>query len=139
MNSMRAMAVIIGMALAQVAVGHHSQSEFDPRKRVELTGKVTKLDWRSPHARLYVDVVDAEGRTVNWDFELASPTTLMRRGWTRNSLQPGDQVTVTGMEARNHPAIAYATTIKDGEGKPLFTGKTEIYEPEKPDAPEAGK
>lgn len=127
------------MVLAQAASGHHSQSEFDFRKRVELTGKVTRLDWRSPHARIYVDVVDAEGKTVNWDFELPSPTTLMRRGWTRNSLQPGDQVTVSGVEARNHPAIGYATTIKDRDGKPLFTGITQIYEPEKETKPEAGK
>jgi Family of unknown function (DUF6152) len=138
MRSKLAVAVL-GLVLAHAAGAHHSQSEFDPRKRVELTGKVTRLDWRSPHARIYIDVVDAEGKTVNWDFELPSPTTLMRRGWTRNSLQPGDQVTVTGMEARNHPAIGYATTIKDKDGKPMFTGKTEIYEPEKEAEAEAGK
>ena len=129
----------MGMLLAHAAVGHHSQSEFDPRLKLDLAGKVTKLDWRSPHARIYLDVADAEGKVVNWDFELPSPTTLMRRGWTRNSLLPGDQITITGFRARNHPTIGYATTIKDKDGKPMFTGKTEIYEPEKEAQPEAGK
>jgi hypothetical protein len=129
----------MGMLLAQAAVGHHSQSEFDGRLKLEITGKVTKLDWRSPHARIYIDAVDGEGKTVNWDFELASPTTLMRRGWNRNSLQPGDQVTITGIRARNHPTIGYAITLKDKDGKPLFTGKTEIYELEQEPKPEAGK
>jgi hypothetical protein len=121
---------VMGMLLAQVAFAHHSQSEFDPRMKLELTGKMTRLDWRSPHARIYIDVVDADGKTVNWDFELPSPTTLMRRGWTRESLKPGEQITITGFRARNYPTIGYATTIKDKDGKAMFTGKTEIYEPE---------
>jgi len=55
---------------------------------------------------------------------------LMRRGWTRDSLKPGDRIKVTGSPARNFPDIAVATSVKDGHGKPLFTGVTEIYEPE---------
>jgi hypothetical protein len=56
---------------------------------------------------------------------------MMRRGWKRDSLKPGDHVTVTGSRARNYPNIAYATTIKDASGKAMFTGITRIYEPEK--------
>ena len=54
----------------------------------------------------------------------------MRRGWTRDSLKPGDRIKVTGSPARNFPDIGIATTIKDSNGKALFTGVTEIYEPE---------
>lgn len=137
MNAMqRMMLAALGLVLAAVASGHHSQSEFDFKLKVDVQGKVTKLDWRSPHARIHVDVVNAEGKTETWDFELPSPTTLMRRGWTRNSLKAGDQVTVTGVRARNHPLIGYAVTIKDATGKGMFTGITEIYEPEKPPSAE---
>jgi hypothetical protein len=108
---------------------HHSQSEFDLRAKVEVAGTVTKVDWRSPHAWIYVDVTSASGEKVNWSFELPSPNTLMRRGWTRDSLKPGDRVTVAGAPARNFPAIAIATSIKDGGGKPLFTGTTQVNEP----------
>ncbi len=124
--------IVAAIALAAVssAWAHHSQSEFDFKSVVEVEGSVTSLDWRSPHARLYVDVVDAQGKTVNWNFELPSPMTLMRRGWKRNSLKPGDHVKVKGARARRFPDIAYASVIRDASGKPLFTGVTQIYEPE---------
>jgi hypothetical protein len=116
----------IGLAVAMAASAHHSQSEFDFRSTVEVAGTVTRLEWKSPHAWLFVDVVDEAGETVSWEFELPSPTTLMRRGWTRRSLAPGDQVTVTGAPARNHPGIALARTVLDAEGNGVFTGITEV-------------
>lgn len=125
----------LSFALATAAWAHHSQSEFNFKSVVEVHGRVTNLDWRSPHARLYVDVVDAQGKIVNWNFELPSPMTLMRRGWRRNALKPGDQVSVKGARARNFPDIAYATVIRDASGKPLFTGVTPVYEPSEPTSP----
>jgi hypothetical protein len=127
----------VSLMLAPLALGHHSQSEFDFKLNVDVEGTVTKLEWKSPHARLYIDVVNKDGKVENWNFELPSPTTLMRRGWTRKSIQQGDHVRVSGARARNFPLIAYARNIKDKEGKPYFTGVTQIYEPE-PLTPPAG-
>jgi hypothetical protein len=59
-----------------------------------------------------------------------NPVTLMRRGWTRDSLKAGDRIKVSGAPAKNFPTIAIANTIRDDNGKPLFTGTTQIYEPE---------
>ena len=123
-------AACVGLLLASAAQAHHSQSEFDLRSTLEVEGIVTKLEWKSPHARLYVDVKGANGEIVNWNFELPSPNTLMRRGWKRDALQPGDRVKVGASPARNFPAIAIATSIRDGNDKALFTGTTPIYEPE---------
>jgi hypothetical protein len=117
-------------ALVPAAWAHHSQSEYDSRKKVEVEGTISKVEWKSPHAWIHVDVTNAKGEKVNWHFELPSPNTLMRRGWNRDSLKPGDHVKVTGSGARNYPDIAIATTVKDASGKALFTGVTEIYEPE---------
>ena len=108
------------------ALAHHSQSEFDQRSTVEVNGTVTDLVWKSPHAWIYMDVVGEDGEVVNWGFELPSPTTLMRRGWTRKSLEPGDVITVTGAPARNHPGIALARTVIDADGNGVFTGITEV-------------
>jgi hypothetical protein len=130
----------IGVVVTAAARAHHSQSEFDFELNVAVEGKVTALEWKSPHARLYVDVPDKNGGTVNWDFELPSPNTLMRRGWKRDSLKPGDVVKVTGARARNFPTIAYARTVADGNGRALFTGVTRIYESEsEPGAPEQNR
>lgn len=117
-----------GLALTHAALGHHSQSEFDLRSTVPVEGTVTKVEWKSPHARLYVDAKGENGEVVSWDLELPSPNTLMRRGWKRDSLKPGDYVKVTASPARNFPQIAIATSIKDADGNALFTGTTPVYE-----------
>jgi hypothetical protein len=121
----------VGLCLALVPVvarAHHSQSEYDLRGKVEVEGVVTEVQWKSPHAWIMMDVPNDKGEKVNWSFELPSPVTLMRRGWKRDSVKPGDRLKVTGAPARNHPAIGIANAIKDGNGKPLFTGITETSE-----------
>lgn len=130
-NRLLHLSTFIGLyvAMAPAAGAHHSQSEYDLRSKVEVSGTVTKVEWRSPHAWIYVDATNEKGEKVNWSFELPSPVTLMRRGWTRDSLKPGDRINVSGAPARNFPAIAIANSIKDSNGKPLFTGTTQTYEP----------
>jgi hypothetical protein len=120
----------ICLALVPAAWAHHSQSEYDLRAKVEVAGTVTKIEWRSPHAWIYVDVTNDKGEKMNWSFELPSPVTLMRRGWTRDSLKPGDRIKVSGAPAKNFPSIAIANSIKDTNGMPLFTGITQTYEVE---------
>ena len=119
----------LSLLLVSSAWAHHSQSEYDLRGKVEVEGSVTKVDWRSPHAWIYVDVADDKGEKVNWSFELPSPVTLMRRGWTRDSLKPGDRVKVTGAPAKNFRTIAIANFVRDESGKALFSGTTQIHEP----------
>ena len=121
---------LLGFGGWDFASAHHSQSEYDSRAKVDVEGTVTKLEWKSPHAWVYLDVVSDKGEKVNWSFELPSPVTLMRRGWTRDSLKPGDHITVSGARAKNFPTIGLANAIKDSTGKPVFTGITQIYEPE---------
>jgi hypothetical protein len=119
-----------GFVLTVAAQAHHSQSEFDLKSTIQIEGTVTKLEWKSPHARLYLDAKNDKGETVSWDLELPSPNTLMRRGWKRDSLKAGDHVKVAASPARNFPTIGIATRIDDDAGKPLFTGTTPVYEPE---------
>jgi hypothetical protein len=105
------------------ASAHHSFSaEFSRDLPVEVTGTVTKVEWMNPHARFYVDVKGDDGKTANWNFELTTPNLLMRRGWTKNSLQTGDTVTVKGWRARNDPHVANANSVTLANGKELFTG-----------------
>jgi hypothetical protein len=124
------LSVLVVLALTTTAWAHHSQSEYNLRGKVDVEGTVTKVEWRSPHAWIYVDVTNEKGETVNWSFELPSPVTLMRRGWKRDSLRPGDRVKVSGAPAKNFPSIAIANSIRDGSGNPLFTGITQVYAPE---------
>jgi hypothetical protein len=107
------------------ASAHHSfAAEFDRAMPITVTGTVTKVEWANPHARFYMDARDDAGKTVNWDFELASPNGLMRRGWNRNSMKLGDTVTVTGHRAKNNPLVGNASTVTLADGKKLFAGSS---------------
>ena len=112
------------------ASAHHSfAAEFDRDMPISVTGTVTKVEWMNPHARFYVDAKDDQGKIVNWDFELASPNGLMRRGWNRNSMKVGDVVTVTGHRAKNNPLVGNASTVTLADGKRLFAGSSIENEP----------
>lgn len=116
-----------GLILAAVPVyAHHAfAAEYDRNKPVTLTGTVTKLEWLNSPARFYIDAKDeTAGKIVNWDFELASPNGLMRRGWTRNSLKPGDSVTVTGFRAKSGLPVGNASTVTLADGKKVFAGSS---------------
>jgi hypothetical protein len=112
-------------ALTGTVAAHHSFSaEFDRDMPITVTGTVTKVEWMNPHARFYIDAKDESGKVVNWDFELASPNGLMRRGWNRNSMKLGDVVTVTGHRAKNNPLVGNASTVTLADGKKLFAGSS---------------
>jgi hypothetical protein len=126
----RAAILVVGAGLllaGRPVVAHHAfAAEFDADKPVKLTGAVTKLEWTNPHAWIYVDVKDKGGVVENWAFELASPNGLMRNGWTRFSLKPGDVVTVEGTRAKNGSTKANAqAVIMASTGQKLFAGSSQ--------------
>jgi len=117
-----AFVAVLCVLFAATALAHHSGAAFDRARRVEVKGSVERIEWTSPHARLYVVAEDEAGASVTWDFELPSPVTLMRRGWSRSALPVGAVVTVTGNPAHDFPHIAIATGVIDANGQRLFSG-----------------
>ena len=96
-NILSALVVFVVLMLAMPALAHHSFSaEFDGGKLIELKGVVTRIEWTNPHVYFYLDVKDEKGNTTNWGCEAASPGSLHRQGWNRDSLKVGDQVIVGG-------------------------------------------
>ena len=102
--------------LAAPVVAHHSTGEYDQEQVVEETGVVTKVEWTNPHMRVYVDVTDDKGVVTTWNMELGSPNSVRRRGWTRNDLKAGDQISFRGFAGRvvRTRIVADAITLADG-------------------------
>jgi hypothetical protein len=128
MGTMRVVAVAgLGMMLAAATVvAHHAFSaEFDAEKPVKLVGTVTKTEWVNPHAWVYLDVKGPDGQVANWAVELGPPNALLRRGWRRNSLPIGAQITVDGFAAKNGKEFANANEITLPDGKRVFAGGDE--------------
>ena len=127
MTMKAAVVVVVGVGLllaGRTVVAHHAfAAEFDAAKPIKLTGAVTKIDWTNPHAWIYIDAKDETGKVANWGFELASPNGLMRSGWRRTTLKPGDTVTVEGSRAKNGSNNASVqTVVVTGTGQKLFSG-----------------
>jgi len=130
---MRIWAMGVGLwALATPLAAHHSfEVEYDPQKPVGGTGVIAKVEWTNPHMRIYVDVTDEKGAVTNWNLELGSPNSVLRRGWTRSDLKVGEKLTFKGYGGRKilTRAVAQAITLADGRA---FTGASGA-----PDAPRA--
>ena len=121
-------AALVAVTIAIPAAAHHSfAAEFDGTKVVTLKGKVTKIDWTNPHAFFYVDVKDEKtGETANWQFEMNSPNSLMRLGWTRDSMKIDDEVSVQGSLARDGSKLVNARSITLAKtGQRLFAGSSD--------------
>jgi hypothetical protein len=90
-------AVLLGALLvtASTAVAHHGFADYDMTRKETISGKVRILQWTNPHTWLWLDVPNGKGGFTLYAFEGMSPNYLGRRGWTRHSLAPGDQITVT--------------------------------------------
>jgi hypothetical protein len=79
---------------------HGTNASYDPTKQVMLTGVVSRFVWANPHGQLHFDVKGPDGKVVTWGGELHSVALLRRSGWTRDTLKPGDTVTVRGNPSR---------------------------------------
>ena len=120
-----ATAVAVTACLTTTAAAHHSfAAEYDSSKPITVTGEVIRLEWTNPHARVVVSGKDENGVNKNWDFELGPPTTLMRRGWNRNSLKPGNVITVEGFRSKDEPSTANARSVKLSDGRQVFAGSS---------------
>jgi hypothetical protein len=113
------------LAVSAPVMAHHQfASEFDANKKVTLTGKVTKMSWVNPHAWLYIDVMQPDGKMVNWALEFGIPRTLIRQGWRKEDLPAGATVVVEAFLAKNGTNSANANKVTLGDGRQLFAGSS---------------
>ena len=103
------------------ASAHHSfAAEFDADQPVELRGTITKMEWINPHSWLHIDVKNADGSTTPWMIEGATPNTLLRRGFSRDTVKPGTEITIIGYRAKNGANRANGRDLILPDGSRLF-------------------
>ena len=107
------LAVSCLLSVVTPLLAHHSfAAEFDRDKVVTMRGFVTKVEWTNPHVWFYINVKDEKtGRMINWGFEMGPPHGLQGGGWTRETMQLGDEVIVNGTLAKNGSNRANARTV----------------------------
>ena len=113
------------------AWAHHSfAAQYDSNKPVELTGMVTKVEWQNPHVYLYIDVLNDQGDYEQWALEMGAPAVLTRiQGWSRSTLQVGDEINVEGRLARDGSNLANARNVTLISGETLGAGSSENTTP----------
>jgi hypothetical protein len=137
----RTIALLAGAALLLSAmtvpvVAHHAfAAEYDGNKPITLKGVVTKMEWINPHAWLHLDVKNPDGSVTSWMIEGAAPNALIRRGWTKNSLLPGTEITVDGYLAKDGSKMANGREMTLPDGRRLFAGSSGIGAPYERAAP----
>ena len=122
--------VVAGLGLlaaltAKPVVAHHAfAAEFDAKRPVKFKGTVTKMVWVNPHAWIYVDVKKADGSVEEWMVEAGTPNTLFRRGFTRQSLLAGTEVTVDGYQSKDGSLRMNGRDVTLPNGQTLFIGSS---------------
>jgi hypothetical protein len=118
--------VIGGIALllpVAPAWAHHAfAAEFDSTRPLKLHGTVTEWEMINPHSWIHIDVKGDDGMVVSWMVEAGSPNTLLRLGFSRNSLPPGTELVIDGYQAKDRSNRAVGKNITFPDGKRLFLG-----------------
>ena len=113
------MAALLSCAGVGTASAHHSFAAFDTTRQITLTGVVKEFQWTNPHCWLHLSVANGEGQAEEWQLEALSPNVLGRLGWKKNSVKPGDKVTVLVNPTRDGSRGGALISLTDANGNKI--------------------
>ena len=132
-------AAVVLLTAAPAPAHHAFSSEFDVDKPLQLQGTVTVMEWVNPHSWIHLDVKNPDGTVTSWMIEGGTPNTLLRRGFTKNSLKAGTELTVEGYRAKDGTNRANGRDLILPGGQRLFLGSAGTGAPDDGKDPEEKK
>jgi hypothetical protein len=117
-----AFALVIGLSCAATAFAHHGTSEYDMTEEIALTGTVKEWSFGNPHTWLRLEVPAPNGDVPEWSIESAPPSYMARQGWSAESLEPGEEVTIliSPLRNENEPHRGILLEIDPANGEKLI-------------------
>jgi len=110
----------VGLLIVCVPVlAHHGRSNYDVSSTATVKGVVTEFEWINPHALIHLDATDENGKVEKWIAETNSPNILNRQGWTKNTVKPGDQITLVGHRVKGGASYINFSKIIFADGREL--------------------
>ena len=110
---------VVALTFSGAAWAHHAARQVYEGKSITLMGVVTDYEWANPHSVLSVAVKDNQGKVEEWHAEILPPTEMLRAGWTKESVKPGDEVTLTGRPGKYSQRILWLESLVTSDGKKL--------------------
>jgi hypothetical protein len=98
---------------------HHGNAAYDDKNPITIKGTVTEFSWTNPHVQIYLDVKDAKGNVAHWSVETYSPGKLIRAGWAKDAVKPGEVVSINLIPARNGAPVGFLHKLIFENGKEL--------------------
>jgi len=116
--------LFVGFALMSLPLlAHHGSAAFDTGKQVVMKGTVTQWFWANPHCFLSYDAKDDAGNVAHWVVETSNPPDMINRGWSKQSLRVGDEITVTVEPVKNGKPVGRLIQVVLPNGKTLYSWK----------------
>ena len=123
MSSRLATVLVVAFGFLLVSTpldAHHGGSMFDMKNSITMKGTVTRFEWANPHVMIFADVKDNRGNVQKWAVETrGGPNVLTKAGWTKDTLKPGDQVTLIGHQAKNGTSTMRLAKVVLANGQEL--------------------
>ena len=110
---------VAALTFSGAAWAHHAARQVYEGKTIMLMGVVTDYEWANPHSVLSVAVKDDKGNVEEWHAEILPPSEMIRAGWNKESVKPGDEVTVTGRPGKYAQHILWLESLVTMDGKKL--------------------
>lgn len=111
----------LGLLTASAAFAHHGTANYETTKSVSVTGTVTDFNFTNPHVQISMDVKDATGKVAKWQGELTSPNHLSRSGWQKDTIKPGDVITISGFPTKSGTPEIWIQKVVLANGTQLDT------------------